>query len=100
MSSSPYIGARAPISNPRIRTSFADSRGRSLGSISLLFGIGLQFVRLFARANEEIGRIRKSGGDASELISEMKSLSEKIKRRDEEVEQLDHQLRQFLENLP
>src|SRR5271169_2434192 len=44
------------------------------------------------KASEEIARRKKAGEDASDLLAEMKSVSEKIKSADERVSVLDAKL--------
>ncbi len=50
--------------------------------------------------SDEIGRLKKGGGDASGLIAEMKSVSERIKALDEDLKDVDARIREFLLNLP
>ncbi len=50
--------------------------------------------------SDEIGRLKKGGGDATDLISEMKKVSERIKALDEELKGVDIKVRDFLLNLP
>ncbi len=50
--------------------------------------------------SDEIGRLKKGGGDASGLIAEMKSVSERIKALDEDLRDVDARIREFLLNLP
>ena len=52
------------------------------------------------RASEEIARLKKSGEDASSLLALMKQVSDKIKRDDETISDLDERLRQFLLTVP
>jgi seryl-tRNA synthetase len=50
--------------------------------------------------SDQIGKLKKSGGDATDLISEMKTVSERIKALDEELKGVDTKVRDFLLNLP
>ncbi len=50
--------------------------------------------------SDQIGTLKKSGGDATDLISEMKTVSERIKVLDEELKGVDVKVREFLLNLP
>src|SRR5580700_10793672 len=52
------------------------------------------------KASEEIARMKKSGEDASSLLALMKQVSDKIKRDDETITDLDERLRQFLLTVP
>ena len=52
------------------------------------------------KASEEIGRRKKAGQDAGELLAEMKKVSEQIKQYDEHIAGLDERLRDFLLNVP
>src|ERR1700686_768519 len=52
------------------------------------------------KASEEIARRKKAGEDASTLLSEMKSVSEKIKSADERVSVLDTKLADFMLTVP
>ena len=62
-----------------------------------------QAEELRARRNsvsEEIGRLKKGGGDAVEKISEMKGVSDEIKALDEKLRALDETTRDFMLNVP
>lgn len=48
----------------------------------------------------EVGRIKKEGGDAGELISEMKGVSARIKELDGEVAKAEEELTDFLLTVP
>jgi seryl-tRNA synthetase len=52
------------------------------------------------KASDEIVRLKKSGGDASAILAQMKILSEELKRDDERIVELDEQLRQFMLTVP
>ena len=52
------------------------------------------------RVSDEIASLKQQKADAEERIREMKSVSARIKLLDEEVRQLDAQLREILEGLP
>lgn len=50
--------------------------------------------------SEEIGRRKKSGEDAQDLITEMKTVSDKIKELDDRQKEIDGKIRDFLLNIP
>lgn len=50
--------------------------------------------------SREIPQIKKSGGDASELLAKMKSVSDTIKRLDGELKAVDAQIHEFVSVLP
>jgi len=52
------------------------------------------------KAGDEIGRLKKTGQDATALIQEMGGISEQIKALDEQAGQLDQRLREILTTLP
>jgi seryl-tRNA synthetase len=52
------------------------------------------------RASEEIARKKRAGEDASELLALMKTVSERLKRDDERIHELDERLKQFLLTIP
>jgi seryl-tRNA synthetase len=52
------------------------------------------------KASDEIVTIKRSGGDASELLAKMKQVSESIKEADQRIADLDEPLRQFLLTVP
>jgi seryl-tRNA synthetase len=52
------------------------------------------------QASDQIGRLKKEGQDATGIIQEMKGLSERIQRLDQEAELLDAQMHDILVNLP
>lgn len=52
------------------------------------------------KASEEIARRKKAGEDASALLAEMKTVSEKIKSADERVSVLDAKLADFMLTVP
>jgi seryl-tRNA synthetase len=52
------------------------------------------------RASDEIVRLKKSGQDASVILTRMKEVSDQVKRDDERITQLDNDLRQFLLTVP
>jgi len=52
------------------------------------------------KASEEIARLKKAGGDASEILARMKDVSEQIKADDERVTSLDERLKYFLMTIP
>jgi seryl-tRNA synthetase len=52
------------------------------------------------RASEEIARKKRAGEDASQLLTLMKEVSERLKRDDERIKELDERLKQFLLTIP
>src|ERR1700678_1901299 len=52
------------------------------------------------RASEEIARKKRAGEDASQLLALMKEVSERLKRDDERINELDERLKQFLLTIP
>jgi seryl-tRNA synthetase len=52
------------------------------------------------KAGEEIGRLKKQGGDAGPILQEMAGLSDQITRLDEQVRVLDERMREILTTLP
>lgn len=50
--------------------------------------------------SEEIGRLKKSGKDAPDMILEMRELSQQIKEMDEELKELEERLQIILLNIP
>ncbi|MCL0100405.1 serine--tRNA ligase [Peptococcaceae bacterium] len=50
--------------------------------------------------SEEIGKLKKQGIDAKDLIDEMKNVSEEIKKLDDEVNQIEEQIHEILINIP
>ena len=50
--------------------------------------------------SKEIGAIRKSGGDASAIMEEMRSVGEKISNLDSQIAELDSQIEDFLMRIP
>ncbi len=52
------------------------------------------------RASEEIARKKRAGEDASQLLALMKTVSERLKRDDERINELDERLKQFLLTIP
>ena len=50
--------------------------------------------------SKEIGAIRKSGGDASAIMEEMRSVGEKISNLDAQIAELDLQIEDFLMRIP
>src|SRR6204780_1964730 len=52
------------------------------------------------RASEEIARKKRAGEDASQLLALMKEVSERLKRDDERINELDERLKQFLLTVP
>ena len=50
--------------------------------------------------SKDIPRFKKEGQDVSELFTEMKSLSENIKKNDEEINLLNEKINNFLLNIP
>jgi seryl-tRNA synthetase len=52
------------------------------------------------KAGDQIGALKKSGGDASAIMAEMAGVSERIKQLDEQVKQVDEELREFLTTIP
>lgn len=50
--------------------------------------------------SKEIGAIRKSGGDASAIMEEMRSVGEKISNLDTQIAELDSQIEDFLMRIP
>jgi len=51
-------------------------------------------------ASEEIGRLKKQGKDATTLLTEMKSVSERIKELEDRLNALEESTRDFLLNIP
>jgi seryl-tRNA synthetase len=49
---------------------------------------------------EEIARLKREKKDASALLAEMKTVSERIKEQDEQAKRLDAELRELLANIP
>src|ERR1700684_3507734 len=52
------------------------------------------------RGSEEIARKKRAGEDASQLLALMKEVSERLKRDDERINELDERLKQFLLTIP
>lgn len=52
------------------------------------------------RASEEIARRKRAGEKADDLLAQMKTASEEIKRGDEEIARLDPQLQDFMLSVP
>ena len=52
------------------------------------------------KATEEIGRLKKSGQDASALMAEMKEAREQVQAREKTADELDARLREILVGLP
>jgi seryl-tRNA synthetase len=52
------------------------------------------------RASEEIARRKRAGEKADDLLAQMKSVSEEIKRDDERIAELDGQLQHFMLSVP
>jgi seryl-tRNA synthetase len=52
------------------------------------------------KATDEIGRLKKSGQDASALMAEMKDLREQVQAREKTAEDLDARLREILVGIP
>jgi seryl-tRNA synthetase len=52
------------------------------------------------RASEEIARKKRAGEDASQLLALMKEVSDRLKRDDERINELDERLKQFLLTIP
>ncbi len=50
--------------------------------------------------SEEIGRKKRLGEDAGDMVLEMRELSQKIKERDEEVREIEKRLEEILYNIP
>lgn len=50
--------------------------------------------------SKEIGAIKKSGGDASAIMEEMRSVGEKISNLDAQIAELDSQIEDFLMRIP
>ncbi|MDD3653818.1 MAG: serine--tRNA ligase [Desulfotomaculaceae bacterium] len=50
--------------------------------------------------SEEIGRLKKSGKEAKDMVLEMRELSNQIKERDEEIRSLEEQLQSILLDIP
>ncbi|HOV80961.1 MAG TPA: serine--tRNA ligase [Bacillota bacterium] len=50
--------------------------------------------------SEEIGRLKKAGKDAADMVVEMRELSRKIKEQDEEIKELEETLQNILLNIP
>jgi seryl-tRNA synthetase len=52
------------------------------------------------KASEEIAKRKRAGEDASALLTEMKRVSDEIKREDQRIAELDERLREFLLTIP
>jgi len=52
------------------------------------------------RANEEIARKKRSGEDATSILALMKEVSDRLKRDDLRIAELDERLKQFLLTVP
>ena len=52
------------------------------------------------KVSAEIPRLKKEGNDVSELLSEMKILSDNIKENDEAIRELEEKINFFLSSLP
>ena len=52
------------------------------------------------RASEEIARKKRAGEDAAHLLALMKEVSDRLKRDDERINELDERLKQFLLTIP
>lgn len=52
------------------------------------------------RVSEEVGRMKKSGQDARELVEKMREVSQRIKALDEEIRQLEEELEGLLLRIP
>jgi seryl-tRNA synthetase len=52
------------------------------------------------RASEEIARRKRAGQDAADLLARMKSVSEEIKRADEQISSFDARLQDFMLSVP
>jgi len=50
--------------------------------------------------SEEIGRLKKSGKEAKDMVIEMRDLSQQIKERDEEIRSLEENLQEILLGIP
>lgn len=50
--------------------------------------------------SEEIGRLKKEGLDAEELVKEMRQVSDRIKEMDGEIKTLEREIEQFLLGIP
>lgn len=50
--------------------------------------------------SEEIGRLKKSGKDAPDMVLEMRDLSQQIKDKDEDIKKLEEKLQDILLNIP
>ena len=50
--------------------------------------------------SEEIGRKKRAGEEAGDMVLEMRELSQKIKERDEEVREIEKRLEEILYNIP
>jgi seryl-tRNA synthetase len=52
------------------------------------------------KSGEEIVKLKRSGGDAAEILARMKTLADEIQQADERVTFLDEALREFMLNVP
>ena len=52
------------------------------------------------KSSEEIANLKRTGGDASEILARMKRLAEEIQQDDARVAVLDEALREFMLNVP
>ncbi|MCL6635597.1 MAG: serine--tRNA ligase, partial [Peptococcaceae bacterium] len=50
--------------------------------------------------SEEIGRLKKAGRDAQDMVLEMRELSQKIREKDEEIREIEEKLQDILLNIP
>lgn len=50
--------------------------------------------------SEEIGRLKKSGLDAGDMVAEMRLVTQQIKELDEEIRKLEEEIEAFLLNVP
>ena len=50
--------------------------------------------------SEEIGRLKKTGEDAQDMVVEMRELSRQIKSRDEEIRLVEEEMQTFLMHIP
>lgn len=95
--------------NPQIVQEALDSRGSNITLDEFLRLDEQRRDRLFVveqmknrrnMVSEEIGRLKKTGRDAPDMVLEMRELSQQIKDKDEEVKFLEEKLQNILLNIP
>ena len=96
-------------SNPELVIEALNKRGGAVSLDNFLSLDGQRREKLFvveqmkSRRNtvsEEIGRLKKSGANAQEMVVEMRELSQQIKSRDEEIRLVEDEMQSFLMHIP